>query len=256
MKKTNSSRKPTGIRSKEPLQIKEMKKTTAKIASSYVPSKGNSSWLIVVESPSKCKKIEEYLGPDYKCIATIGHLQYIEGLNAIEIKDQSFHIQYSILPEKSDHIQQMRRLISVYPSNRVLIATDDDREGEAIAWHILTLFHLPPDTPRIKFHEITRPALTNAVQNPTIVNQALVQSQQARQVIDLLIGFKISPLLWKYVCQSKKDALSAGRCQTVALRLLYENDCLSTTKKPLWKNVGKPSGFSLKKTWLLSIPNS
>ena len=228
--------------SKEPKQIREMKKTTSNIINSYVPSKGNSSWLVVVESPSKCKKIEEYLGSEYKCIATLGHLQYIEGLNAIEIKDKSFHIQYSVLPEKAGHIQQMRRLISAYSSNKVLIATDDDREGEAIAWHILTLFHLPPDTPRIKFHEITRPALIHAVQHPTVVNQALVQSQQARQVIDLLIGFKISPLLWKYVCQSKKDALSAGRCQTVALRLIYENDCLSekasiSTEKQ-WKTTG------------------
>ena len=226
-------------------EIKEMKKATAKIASSYVPSKGSSSWLIVVESPSKCKKIEEYLGPDYKCIATLGHLQYIEGLNAIELKDQSFHIQYSVIPEKADHVQHMHRLISVYPSNRVLIATDDDREGEAIAWHILTLFHLPPDTPRIKFHEITRPALAHAVQNPTVVDQALVQSQQARQVIDMLIGFKISPLLWKYVCHSKKDALSAGRCQTVALRLVYENSAAaaanetkSAEKEKRWKTVG------------------
>jgi len=220
-------------------QIKEMKKTVAKIKSSYIPSKGDSSWLVIVESPFKCKKIEEYLGPEYRCIATLGHLQYIEGLNAIEIKDKTFHIQYSVLPDKKTHIQNMQRLISVYPSNRVLIATDDDREGEAIAWHILTLFHLPLDTPRIKFHEITRQAINEAVKNPTVVNQNLVQSQQARQVIDLLIGFKISPLLWKYVCQSKKDALSAGRCQTVALRLIYENfNREKSNTEDKWKTIG------------------
>lgn len=253
MDKKNPPKKP---RSREPKQIKEMKQNIDEIAKSYVPSKGNTTWLVIVESPSKCKKFEEYLGSEYKCIATMGHLQYIEGLNAIETGDNSFHIQYSVIPEKTGHIQQMRRIISAYSSNRVLIATDDDREGEAIAWHILTLFHLPPDTPRIKFHEITKTALQNAVKFPTVVNQLLVQSQQARQVIDMLIGFKISPLLWKYVCQSKKDALSAGRCQTVALRLIYENDCLSATEQStgekLWKTTGafthKNFSFTYSKT--------
>lgn len=220
-----------------------MNKSMTAIAQSYIPSKGNSLWLVIVESPSKCKKIEEYLGSDYRCIATAGHLQYIEGLNAIDLQHGTFDIQYSTLPEKVDHLEQMRRIIAMYPSNRVLLATDDDREGEAIAWHILSLFRLPPDTPRIKFHEITRPALQHAVQHPTVVNQALVQSQQARQVIDLLIGFKISPLLWKYVVRSHQDALSAGRCQSVALRMVYENDCISTSHPTTvtdlqWKTTG------------------
>lgn len=240
MKKTKTEY-PSKKKTDEPQKIREMKKAATKIARSYVPSKGNSSWLIIVESPSKCKKIEEYLGSDYRCIATMGHLQYIEGLNAIEQTDGSFHIQYSTLPEKVEHVEQMRRIINLYPPNRVLIATDDDREGEAIAWHILYLFHLPPDTPRITFHEITRPALLHAVQHPTVVNQSLVQSQQARQVIDLLIGFKISPLLWKYVFRSHQDALSAGRCQSTALRLVYENDCGTAFNTPLppsqWKTV-------------------
>ena len=202
------------------------KKTTTAV-SEYVPTRGRSSWLVIVESPSKCKKIEEYLGPDYKCIASMGHLRTLDSLESIHAEDE-YRVDFTLLSEKKSHVEQMRRMIRLYEPGRILLATDDDREGEAIAWHITQIFGLPVETtPRILFHEITQPALEYAVKHPTTLNMDLVNSQQARQIIDLLVGFKVSPLLWQYVCSPKqKDALSAGRCQTVALRLVHENQLL------------------------------
>ena len=109
----------------------------------------------------------------------------------------------------------------------MILATDDDREGEAIAWHLCQLLNLDLEkTPRIIFHEITKPAVLEAMKTPTYVNMNVVMAQQCRQVIDLLVGFKVSPVLWKRLCYSKDGALSAGRCQTPALRLVYDNDKL------------------------------
>ena len=110
---------------------------------------------------------------------------------------------------------------AISKSNEVIIATDDDREGEAIGWHILDYFNLPMTTKRIIFHEITKSALQKSVQNPTIINMNKVYSQKARQALDLMVGYTISPLLWKYV--SSTQGLSAGRCQTPALKIVYEN---------------------------------
>ena len=109
-------------------------------------------------------------------------------------------------------------------SSEVILASDSDREGEAIAWHLCQLFHLNPLTcKRIVFNEITKNAILNAVDNPRTIDMSLVESQQSRQVLDLLVGFKISPILWKHLTLNKKNALSAGRCQTPALNLIYEN---------------------------------
>jgi DNA topoisomerase-1 len=179
--------------------------------------------LIIVESPSKCKKIEEYLGPHYKCIASKGHIRALDGgLKSIHTKTD-FTATYNIVDES--RIQSMRRVISKFPKSAIILATDDDREGEAIAWHICAIFDLPIDTTRrILFHEITKPAILHAVENPTTIRMNVVYSQQARQVLDVLVGYKVSPLLWKYIYHSKEKALSAGRCQTPALRLVYENE--------------------------------
>merc|ERR1711968_75614 len=103
------------------------------------------------------------------------------------------------------------------------MGTDDDREGEAIAWHICILFDLPLNTTRIKFNEITKDAVLRSLQEPGIINMHLIESQQARQVLDVIVGYKISPFLWKYAYNNKENSLSAGRCQTPALRLIYEN---------------------------------
>jgi DNA topoisomerase-1 len=185
---------------------------------------GSAKYLIIVESPSKCKKIEGFLGSQYKCIASKGHLREINGLKSINIKG-NFEITFSHVAEKEAHIQFMKQIIQQFPSTNVYLATDDDREGEAISWHIAELFHLPIETtPRILFHEITQTAIETALQTPTRINMQLVYAQQARQVLDIIVGFKISPFLWKYLYNSKESSLSAGRCQTPALRLVYDNE--------------------------------
>jgi DNA topoisomerase-1 len=189
-----------------------------KTTTDYEPDYSNAIYLLIVESPSKCKKIEEYLGEQYRCIASKGHLRFIDSLKSI---DSDFSIQFSIIEEKQEHIKQMKEIIQTFHSSHILLATDDDREGEAIAWHICDIFHLPIETTkRILFHEITQTAIQKAIQNPTIINMNLVNAQKARQVLDMIVGYKISPLLWT----KANNTLSAGRCQTPALRLIYENE--------------------------------
>jgi DNA topoisomerase-1 len=179
--------------------------------------------LVIVESPAKCKKIEEYLGPGYKCVATYGHLRCLPSLKNIDIENKFFPT-YSIIDEpiKKKQIEFLRREIK--NADEILLATDDDREGEAISWHLCDIFKLNINkTKRIKFNEITEAALRQAIQNPITIDINLVHAQQARQILDLLVGFKISPILWKLVKNGKDNALSAGRCQTPALKLVYEN---------------------------------
>jgi DNA topoisomerase-1 len=171
--------------------------------------------LLIVESPAKCAKIVSYLGSGYTCIASFGH---IRRLISVDPEDQ-FKTTFEIINEKQ--VTKIKKAIK--NANEVFLATDDDREGEAIAWHICDVFGLSTDkTKRIKFHEITKPALEHAVRNPTVVDMNLVRAQQSRQIVDMLVGFQVSPVLWRHVSSRKK--LSAGRCQTPALRLLYEND--------------------------------
>ena len=190
---------------------------------SMAPPKTYAKWLIIVESPSKCKKIEQYLGSDYHCISSKGHIRKIENLDAIAINGD-YSIQFSVIEEKKSHIKEMLSTIKQYPKESIIIATDDDREGEAIGWHICDLFGLDLDsTPRIKFHEITKDALLYAVANPGRINMDLVHAQHSRQVLDMLVGFKISPILWNYIYKNPENALSAGRCQTPALKLIYDN---------------------------------
>ena len=182
-----------------------------------------AKYLIIVESPSKCAKIESYLGINYCCIASKGHFRGIDGLRAIDTKI-TFEPKFTEIPEKKDHISFMRRTISKFSKDKIILATDDDREGEAIAWHICDLFGLPVETtPRIIFHEVTKSALQNAIKSPTIINLKLVKAQHARQVLDIIVGYKVSPMLWKYLYNNNSNSLSAGRCQTPALRLVYDN---------------------------------
>ncbi len=176
---------------------------------------------VLVESPAKCGKIEKYLGAGYKCMATFGHLRSLEDLKHIDIAN-NFTPTFTNVSSKSRQISTLRTFIN--QAEDVMLAADDDREGEAIAWHVCQLFKLPVNTTkRIIFHEITETALRTAVSSPTRINMELVHAQHARQVLDLLVGFKISPILWNKISFKTKCALSAGRCQTPALRLIYDN---------------------------------
>ena len=192
--------------------------------------KKSQKYLLIVESSSKCGSIETYLGSNYKCISCNGHIRTINDLKNINVKGD-FETTYTVDPDKKAHIAKMESIISTFPKENILLATDHDREGEAIAWHICEVFGLSVETTsRILFHEVTKPALLKAVENPGIIDMNMVRAQQARQVLDLLVGFTISPLLWKYVFKNAQNALSAGRCQTPALRLVYDNEMEARTK--------------------------
>ena len=182
-----------------------------------------SKTLVIVESPAKCKKIEEYLGPGYKCVASFGHLRELSSLKNVDIQN-NFEPTYTIIDNaiKKNQIENIRKEIK--KANEIVISTDDDREGEAIGWHICKLFNLDINkTKRITFNEITETALQKAIKNPSRINMNIVNAQQARQILDLLVGFQVSPLLWKYISKNSENSLSAGRCQTPALRIIYDN---------------------------------
>jgi DNA topoisomerase-1 len=183
----------------------------------------NSYKLVIVESPAKCSKIESFLGAGYKCVASFGHIRELDN-SFINIKkiDSSFKPAFTLMESKKQQIAKLRKMIS--EASDVFLASDDDREGEAISWHICDTFKLSiKDTKRIVFHEITESAIKKAIVNPRRIDMNIVYAQQARQVLDMIVGYKISPLLWKKISQHKKTGLSAGRCQTPALRIVYDN---------------------------------
>lgn len=168
--------------------------------------------LVIVESPSKCKTIEKYLGVDYRVIATSGHFR---GLRKLEqINRATLEIKFETT--KPSIVKFLKEEVAIAKS--VILATDDDREGEAIAWHICKVCKLPLTTPRMIFHEITSHAIQHAVSNLTQLSLSRVMAQQTRQLLDLYIGFTISPILWKSI----QHTLSAGRCQTPALHMISE----------------------------------
>ena len=180
--------------------------------------------LVIVESPAKCKKIEEYLGPGYKCVASYGHLRELTSLKNIDIEN-NFAPTYTIVDNaiKKKQIGFSRKEIK--NAHEVILASDDDREGEKISYCIAQIFNLDINkTKRITFNEITEQAIQHAIKNPRTIDMDLVYAQQARQILDILVGFKVSPMLWKFINKSKDNSLSAGRCQTPALRLIYDND--------------------------------
>jgi len=179
--------------------------------------------LVVVESPAKCRKIESYLGEnEYTCVASYGHFRQLASLKDI---NDVFNITFVEMDEKKKYIKALRTAINKAKS--VILATDDDREGEAIAWHICDAFGLDVcSTPRIVFQEITETALRAAVTNPGRINMDIVNAQHTRQIVDMALGFKISPLLWKAITRKSKTGLSAGRCQTPALKLVFDNNAI------------------------------
>lgn len=175
--------------------------------------------LVIVESPAKCSKIQGYLGPGYKVIATMGHIRALEeSLDAIGF-DRDFEPKYEFLATKAKALKQLKECAK--EATTVYLASDDDREGEAISYSVALYLKLPPTTtPRIVFHEITEKAIKAAVTAPRRIDMNRVHAQQARSVLDMMIGFTMSPLLWKHVA----GGLSAGRCQTPALRLVVERE--------------------------------
>tara|TARA_B100000900_G_C20596052_1_gene723460 strand:+ start:109 stop:2568 length:2460 start_codon:yes stop_codon:yes gene_type:complete len=177
--------------------------------------------LVIVESPAKCQKIEKMLGKDYKVMGSFGHITHLSNLKQIDFNN-NYTPKFEILESKQQQINKLKKAIC--NAKEIILATDDDREGEAIAWHIAQVFKLDiTKTKRIIFHEITEKAIKNAISKPGLINMDMVYAQQGRQILDLIVGFKLSPLLWKHIVANKKNALSAGRCQTPALRLVYEN---------------------------------
>ena len=175
--------------------------------------------LVIVESPSKVKKIEQFLGPDYKVMSSFGHIRDLEKRGmSVDIED-NFTPKYVIPADKREVVKSLKAAAS--KADTVWLATDEDREGEAIAWHLYEVLGLKPEnTNRICFHEITKPALLEAVANPRKIDIDRVNSQQARRVLDRIVGFELSPVLWKKI----KPSLSAGRVQSATLRLVCERE--------------------------------
>jgi DNA topoisomerase-1 len=175
--------------------------------------------LVIVESPAKAKTIEKFLGKDFLVKSSYGHVRDLpkKGLS-IDI-DNGFQPQYVISEDKKDVIKELKKLVK--EAETVWLATDEDREGEAISWHLKEALDLDEKkTRRITFNEITKNAIEEAIQNPRDIDQGLVRAQQARRVLDRLVGFELSPVLWKKV----RPSLSAGRVQSVAVRLLVERE--------------------------------
>jgi len=184
-----------------------------------------SKHLLIVESGSKIKLIESFLGKDYQVIASYGHICHIEGLNSINMNN-NFETKYSIIKGKKQHIEYMRSIIKQYPKENIYISTDNDNEGEKIAYDICEIFNLPlENTKRIIFSSITHKAVNDAILNHTIVDLDIIRIQKSRQILDMLIGLRITPKLWEHMSKDnlKHNTLSAGRCQSVGLKLIYEN---------------------------------
>jgi DNA topoisomerase-1 len=175
--------------------------------------------LVIVESPAKAKTIEKFLGSDFQVKSCFGHIRDLDkGDDAIDIAN-GFKPKYVIPDDKVSVVNELKKLSK--GADMVWLASDEDREGEAISWHLSEVLGLNNKTSkRIVFHEITKPAILNAIENPRDINKALVDAQQARRLLDRLVGFELSPVLWKKV----KPSLSAGRVQSVAVRLVVERE--------------------------------
>jgi len=183
-------------------------------------------YLVIVESPSKCKKIEKYLNDNddlniYEVMATMGHINELKSLENIDIKN-NFTCKYDLIDAKKKNTDAIKKKIKTV--DEVIIACDADREGEGISYAICEVFKLSvTKTKRIIFNEITEQAILEAIKNPRTINMNLVHAQQTRQILDLIVGFKVTPVLWKHISRNTEHSLSAGRCQTPALRLIYDN---------------------------------
>jgi DNA topoisomerase-1 len=177
--------------------------------------------LMIVESPAKAKTLEKFLDNNFIVKSSYGHIRDLpKSDKAIDIGNR-YKPTYEISPEKKDVVKELKKLAK--DADDVWLATDEDREGEAISWHLCEALGLDVNkTKRIVFHEITRPAILEAVKNPRKVDINLVNAQQARRILDRLVGFELSPILWRKI--SNNNNLSAGRVQSVAVRLIVERE--------------------------------
>ena len=209
----------------------------------------NGSNLVIVESPSKAKTIGKYLGPEYTVKASMGHLRDLpKSTMGVDIEG-GFIPEYIPLDTKKDIIDDLKK--AAKKASRIYLATDPDREGEAISWHLKELLELPDSkTCRVTFNEITKNVVAEAIANPRSIDYSLVDAQQARRLLDRIVGYQLSPLLWKKV----RRGLSAGRVQSVATRLVVdrENEIRAFQSKEYWSlevqldRIGKPGSFAAK----------
>ena len=187
--------------------------------------------LVIVESPAKAKTIEKYLGKDYKVVASMGHLRDLpKSTLGIDIEN-NFEPKYIPVKDHGDVIKSLKALVK--DSDIIYLATDPDREGEAISWHLKELLNLDDERARrVTFNEITKKVVQNSIENPRSIDQDLVDAQQARRLLDRIVGYKLSPLLWKKI----KRGLSAGRVQSVATRMVVdrENEITSFIREEYW----------------------
>ena len=178
-----------------------------------------ASNLVIVESPSKAKTIEKYLGKDYEVIASVGHLRDLpEKTFGVNIEN-NFEPKYQIMPAKKELVKKLVKMAK--EADNVYLATDPDREGEAISWHISQLLKMDEDKKcRVTFNEITKNAVLNGIKHPRTIDISLVDAQQARRILDRIVGYKLSPLLWKKI----RKGLSAGRVQSVAVKMICDRE--------------------------------
>ncbi len=220
-KKTTTAKK-TGTKS-------VAKKTSTKSTSSAASSSGKT--LVIVESPSKAKTIGKYLGSTYKVIASVGHVRDLPKSKLGVDIENDFEPAYIPIRGKGDVIKELKK--EAKAAKKVILATDPDREGEAISWHLAYLLDIDPSSLcRVEFNEITKDTVKNAIKNPRAINLNLVDAQQARRVLDRLVGYQISPILWRKV----RRGLSAGRVQSAALKILCdrENEIKAFIPKEYW----------------------
>src|SRR5213075_2208461 len=177
--------------------------------------------LLIVESPAKAKTIEKILGKDFQVNSCYGHIRDLEKAGMGIDVENDFQPSYIVPEEKKKTVRELKSLAK--NSDEVWLATDEDREGEAISWHLCEVLGLDPaTTKRIVFHEITKPAIQSAVTKPRTVDMNLVNAQQARRILDRIVGFELSPVLWRKM--SMGNSLSAGRVQSVAVRIIAERE--------------------------------
>ena len=175
--------------------------------------------LVIVESPAKAKTIEGYLGKDFVVKSSFGHVRDLASKGLAIDLENNFEPQYEVSSDKKQVVSELKKLAK--EAETVWLATDEDREGEAISWHLYEALGLQKkDTKRITFNEITKGAILKAIENPRTINKELVDAQQARRVLDRIVGFELSPVLWRKV----RPSLSAGRVQSVAVRLIVERE--------------------------------
>ena len=175
--------------------------------------------LVIVESPAKAKTIEKFLGKDFKVESSFGHISDLPSKELGVDVDGDFDPKYQVSKDKKDIVKKLKDLAK--KSDIIWLASDEDREGEAIAWHLAETLNLDKaKTKRIVFHEITKTAIQKAIENPRDIDYDLVDAQQARRILDRIVGYELSPVLWRKV----KGGLSAGRVQSVSVRLIVERE--------------------------------